>query len=314
MTDVHLDGEEEGDANTGMNDMPITAATLETDPRFFYAFRQGARLLLEIYDSDPPLARLFSSQQRWLMSHAAFALACSRDPEDPASGLYSARFIGLVVEKNVASKNTAADFIKEIVANGFVRVVSGHEDRRRKPLQATEVPDRAMSQWLELHLSGLDGIDGGNRAEIYRADPALQYRLQPKIAERILVERSVRTQGPAFDLFTWANFGGLILDLLIAEVAPGADAAGPATDRLQAGTLSLTETARRFTISRTHVVRLFGKAAELGDIGWSGRRGESDVWISRRLLRQYWQYQAAKHALVDQAFADVVGSGSVQTA
>ena len=300
-------------ADTGLNDMPIPAAALEADPRFFYAFRQGARLLLDIYDADPPLGRLFSSQQRWLMSHAAFALACSRDPADPASGLYTARFIALVLEKNVASKNTAADFIQEIVANGFVRVVSGHEDRRRKPLQATDVPDRAMSQWLELHLAGLDGIDGGNRADIYRADPTLQYRLQPKIAERILVAGSVRSQGPAFDLFTWANFGGLILDLLIAGVDAGAADAGPATDRLPAGTLSLTETARRFTISRTHVVRLFGKAAELGDIGWSGRRGESDVWISRRLLRQYWQYQAAKHALVDEAFAEVTGSRAART-
>ncbi len=294
--------------------MPIAAAALETHPRFFFAFRQGARLLLEIYDADPLLAGLFSSQQRWLMSHAAFALACSRDPEDPSSGLYAARFISLVVEKQVASKNTAADFIQEILANGFVRVVAGHEDRRRKPLQATELPDRAMSQWLELHLAGLDGIDGGTRVETYRSDPGLQYRLQPKIAERILVERSVRTQGPAFDLFTWANFGGLILDLLIAEVNPGIEGAGFANDRLPAGRLSLTETARRFTISRTHVVRLFGKAAEIGDIGWSGRRGESDIWISRRLLQQYWRYQAAKHALVDEAFEAVVNGGSAQTA
>lgn len=119
----------------------------------------------------------------------------------------------------------------------------------------------------------------------------------------------MRTQGPAFDLFTWANFGGLILDLLIAEVNPGMEDAGFANDRLPAGTLSLTETARRFGISRTHVVRLFGKAAALGDIGWSGRRGESDIWISRRLLQQYWHYQAAKHALVDEAFEEAVGTG-----
>lgn len=141
--------------------MPIAAAALETHPRFFFAFRQGARLLLEIHDSAPKLAGLFSSQQRWLMSHAAFALACSRDPADPASGLYAARFISLVIEKQVASKNTAADFIQELLLNGFVRVVSGHEDRRRKLLEATETPDAAMSQWLELHLAGLDGIDGG---------------------------------------------------------------------------------------------------------------------------------------------------------
>lgn len=294
--------------------MPIDARALEADPRFFQAFRQGARMLLQIYDGAPRLAGLFSSQQRWLMSHAAFALAFTQDPGDPAGGLYTARFISLIVEKDVASKNTAADFIQELLALDYVRVVAGHEDRRRKPLKPTPVPLQAMSQWLDLHLSCLDGLDGGRRAEILRADPSLPERLQPRIAARILVAKGVRSQGPTFDLFTWANFGGLVMDLLIASIEVGADGGGLEAERLPAGTLSINEIARRFTISRTHVVRLFGKAAEHGDIGWSGRRGESDVWISNRLLKQYWRYQAAKHALVDDAFVELAGKAAGQAA
>jgi AraC-like DNA-binding protein len=287
--------------------MSIDSASLLADPRFFFSFRHGTRVLLAIYDENPALGGLFSSQQRWLMSHAAFALACSHDPDDPASGLYAARFISVVQEHAVASKNTAADFIQELLGHGFIHVAPGQEDRRRKPLMPSDLPEQAMSQWLELHLGCLDSFDGGRRAETYGADPSLLYRLQPRITRRILTDKEVRYQGPTFNLFTWANFGGLLMDLLIGAVDPGEDGAGLQAERIAAGTLSINEVARRFSISRTHVMRLFNKAAEAGDIGWSGRRGESAVWISHRLLQDYSRYQAAKHALVDVAFEEVAG-------
>jgi hypothetical protein len=287
--------------------MPIESRALADDPRFFLAFRHGARVLLQLHDGDPRIGALFSSQQRWLMCHAAFALACSHDPQVPGSGLYAAPFIELVVEKNVASRNTAADFIKEVVGFGFARPVANHDDRRKRLLQPTEVARRAMSDWLELHLTVLDGLDGGTRTERYRSDPTMTGRLQPTIAERLFDTIGVRYQGPAFDHFTWANAGGLVLDHLIASLELGDAHAAPLADRIPAGKISLAEVSRRFRISRTHAKRMLGKAVEMGEIGWSAGRGESDVWVSRRLVGEYWRYQAEKYALVDCAFHAMIG-------
>lgn len=305
LTGVPQPGDEE-DTLQFRTAMPIPPPVLVADPRFFLAVQQGAQALLRLHDEDPRVGALFSSQQRWLMCHAGYALACTSDMHQPANSLYAARFIDLLTENNVASRNTAADFIKEILDIGFARDVEQHGDRRKRLLQLTEVIHRSMSHWLELHLSLLDGLDGGNRAESYHSDPAMIGRLQPIIAGRLLQARGVRTQGPAFDLFTWTNAGGMVMDQLIASIETGGEVEGLAADRLPAGTVSLNDISRRFNISRTHVKRLFDKAIEMGDFGWNAGRGESAVWVSRRLVLEYVQYQAEKYAIVDMAFHDVM--------
>ncbi|MBD9373233.1 hypothetical protein IB238_11450 [Rhizobium sp. ARZ01] len=213
----------------------------------------------------------------------------------------------------MASRNTAADFIKEIVDIGFAYPVEQHSDRRKRLLQTTDVAHQSMSHWLELHLSLLDGLDGGNRADCYRSDPAMIGHLQPMVAGQLLDARGVRTQGPAFDLFTWTNAGGMVMDQLIASIEACGEIDGLAAERLPAGTISVNEVSRRFNISRTHVKRLFDKAIEMGDVGWNAGRGGASVWVSQRLLREYLQYQADKYAIVDMAFHDlIVGGGGTR--
>jgi hypothetical protein len=246
------------------------------------------------------------------MCHAAFALACSHDPQVQGSGLYAAPFLDLVVQKNVASRNTAADFMKQAEDLGFARLVADHDDRRKRLLQPTEIARQAMSQWLELHLSVLDDLDGGSRIERYLSDPALIYRLQPTLAARLFDSPGVRYQGPAFDLFTWANAGGLVMDHLIASLEVDDAPAALAAERIPAGRISLAEVSRRFAISRTHAKRMLSKAAEMGDIGWSPGRGESAVWVSGRLVGEYWRYQAEKYALVDCAYHAMISRGAGQ--
>lgn len=287
--------------------MPIDFCALADDPRFFLAFREAARALLQFHDEDPRIGALFSSQQRWLMCHAAFALACSQDPQVSGSGLYAAPFIELAVAKNVVSRNTAADFIREVVHFGFAAPVASRDDRRKRLLQPTEVARQAMSNWLELHLAMLDRLDGGSRAEHHRSEPTMVNRLQPAIAERLLEAPGMRHQGPAFDHFTWANAGGLLMDHLIASLEVEDAYAASLPERIPAGAISLAEVSHRFRISRTHAKRMLDRAVELGDVGWSAGRGESDVWVSRRLVGQYWRYQAEKCAIIDSAFHAVIG-------
>ncbi|MFD1329602.1 hypothetical protein [Mycoplana ramosa] len=294
--------------------MPIPSPALAADSRFFFIVQQGAQALLRLHDQDPRVGALFSSQQRWLMCHAGYALACTSEALQPAFSLYAARFIDLITENNVASRNTAADFIKEIIDIGFARPVEQHGDRRKRLLQLTEVTHRSMSHWLELHLSLLDGIDGGNRADSFRSEPAMIRRLQPMVAGKLLQALGVRTQGPAFDLFTWTNAGGMVMDQLIASIETGGEVESFAPDRLPAGTVSINGIARRFNISRTHVRRLFDKATEMGDFGWNADHGENAAWVSRRLVQEYVQYQAEKCAIVDLAYHDAMnGTENTQT-
>ncbi|QRM56987.1 hypothetical protein F3Y30_18045 [Sinorhizobium sp. BG8] len=282
--------------------MPISADTLIADARFFPTVQQGARTLLDIYRENPRLTAIFGSQQRWLMAHGGFGLHCDHDPADPASGLYASRFISLMVRKNVASRNTAAAFINEMLAYRFIRPMDLNRASKPRHLEPTETTSEAMASWIAVHLALLDDFDGESRHEALRRSPDLLWRLQPAIAFALIDSAIIRHPGPTFDLFTWASAGGLLMDRLFASiVVPGEDTDQP--DRFSAGSLSFSEISGSYMISRTHVKRLFSAAAELGSVGWSGPTGNSVVWLSRSFLNEYQLFQAEKYAIIDRALA-----------
>ncbi len=282
--------------------MAFTAETLAADDRFLAAILHCADQMLAIYRESPRIASIFAAQQRWLMAHAGFALHYGH-PDYEKSGLYSGRFIDFAVKNDIASRNTAAAFMQEMLAYRFLRPAPG-ADKRTRYLEPTEIAEQHFTRWLVTHMMILDSLDGGKRADRIAADPvAMMAAIQPRIAKAIIGSQAVRSPGPTFNLFNWANSGGLVMDYLISRLPEFPRTA----ERVAVGPLSLREIRDQFMISNTHLKRLLTQAATMESVGWTEPSRKGDFWLSRRFILEYWNYQAAKFAIVDAAAESVLG-------
>jgi hypothetical protein len=263
--------------------------------------------MLAIYRESPRIASIFAAQQRWLMAHAGFALHYGY-PSEPKLGLYSGRFITFVVNHKIASRNTAAAFIQEMLAYRFLRTIESSQNKRTRLLEPTDTAEQHFVKWLATHLFILDSLDGGKRLEQATADPSTYARIQPLIASGIIDSDAVRDPGATYSLFNWANSGGLVMDYLMSRIASFDRSA----ERIEIGVVSLKEIRDQFMISNTHLKRLLSQAAEMGSIGWAKPPFKGNVWLSRGFVLEYWGYQAAKFAVVDTAAETVLGPACSQ--
>ncbi|MBW9062637.1 hypothetical protein JNB71_04850 [Rhizobium herbae] len=278
--------------------MSLAAPDLVSSSAFFAAMRRLAVELTTMYDENPRLMSIFASHQRWLMAQLGLSLHYGRDPGDPAKGLYVGRFVSAAVEHGIASRNTAAAFIQEMLAYRFARHSDNPPDNRMRPLEPTDVAVQSVVKWLYAHLSILDHLDGGTRAAVLAEDPALFVQLQPSIARGILGSRAVRNPGETFNLFTWANAGGVVMDSFIARI----EDFDPDAPQTPVGSISPADICQRYMISKTHLKRLLNKGAEMGSLGFDNVTGRNMLWLSRGFIGEYLTYQAEKFAIIDAAF------------
>ena len=261
--------------------------------------RRLAQALLLIHDVSPRLASLFGTRQRWLMAHAAVA-QYFRDVAASGSGagLSMGRLLDLVERYEVASRNTAAAFLNEMLKYDIVRHVAASEGKRHRTFEPAPTTLAALFQWHLLHLGTLDGLDGGARSATLNAAPEALQRLQPLIADGLLGDNTVRKPEPTFALFAWVDEGGIVMDRLIVGCEEGAT--GP--DRVTTDATSVSGLAQRLRLSRTQLGRKLAVAEAMGSLGWVGARGKSRMWVSQGFRREYHKAQAVKLAIIDAAF------------
>lgn len=279
--------------------MGLTSDHILHHPDLHGLIRQQSRLLFTLYEADPHLASAFSSHQRWLMAHAALVLHFRRDPGDPRSGLTAARYADLIVERGIASRNTAHAFVREMLHYKFARYLPGAGDGRTRPIEPTEATLGAARGWVATHLATLDTLDGGERSGIFAAAPGDPLAaIQPLIADRFFLAEEGETGERTHELFVWLNNRGIVMDRLVASIADAA----PGAARIPTGVASVAEMAKWFRLSRTHLARKLREAETMGAIGWEGTRGRSALWVSRAFLGEYMKAQAVKLAIIDDAF------------
>jgi AraC-like DNA-binding protein len=277
--------------------MAMTAEEIASHPALERCVRGQAGTLLSMQETSPRIASVFATQQRWLMSHAALALFFRNEAVEPGRGLLSEHFLDTVVAHNIASRNTASAFLKEMLKYEIVAYVTGSAGRGR-PLAPAPAVLMALFQWHALHLSTLDGLDGGTRVKLFHAQPALLQLIQPRIADGLIGSGEVREPAKTFSLFTWINEGGIVMDRLMAGCGEGGDDG----TRILTDVTSISALAERLRLSRTQLSRKFAEAEAMGSLGWSGMRGRSALWLSADFRREYHAAQAVKLAIIDAAF------------
>ena len=278
--------------------MAMTADDILAHPALAARVRSQAEGLLMIHQASPRTASPFATQQRWLMAQAALAGFFRNEAQEPGSGMLAERIIDLVAGHGLASRNTVAAFVSEMLKYNIVRHVPASEGRRYRPIEPSPMTLAAVSHWLAVHLMTLDGLDGGARAVALRERPSLLGAIQPLAADGLLASRAVRQPQGTFSLFTWIDDGGIVMDRLI--VGCRQDAAELA--RIPTDVTSVSALAQRLNLSRSQLARKFAVAEQMGSFGWSGRRGKSALWVSAEFWREYHAAQAVKLAIIDAAF------------
>jgi hypothetical protein len=278
--------------------MPMTADDILAHPALESYVRNQAQSLLQVQETSPRLASLFATQQRWLMAHAGLSQFFRNETMAAGTGVLAERFLELVVRHDIASRNTASAFLKEMLKYDIVRYVTGSEGKRHRPFEPAPEVLMALFHWHVLHLTTLDGLDGGARTARFQARPALLSAVQPLIADNLISSGHVRQPGRTYALFTWVDEGGLVMDRLIVGCQSGAEDLA----RIPTDITSVSQLARRLDLSRTQLGRKFVEAETMGSLGWSGPRGKSPLWVSTAFRREYYAVQAAKLAIIDAAF------------
>ncbi|WP_244506487.1 hypothetical protein [Pararhizobium polonicum] len=276
--------------------MPLVASDLASNTVFFAAMQENARQMTAQFVENPRLSSIFASQQRWLMAQLGLSLHYRQ--AGPSKGLYAERFVVNAVEYGIASRNTAGTFVQEMLAYRFARYSDNPPDHRMRPLEPTDVAVQSVVKWLYTHLAILDMLDDGKRAVTLAENQTLFASLQPAIAQGILENHAVRNPGETFNLFTWANSGGVVMDCFIALIKDF----DPAAPRTRIGPISSAEICRCYRISKTHLKRLITRAAAMGSLGFETVSGTNTLWLSQGFVQEYWTYQAEKFAIIDAAF------------
>jgi hypothetical protein len=242
------------------------------------------------------------------MSHVGAALQFRGLGGDARVGLHIKTFLDAVTAARIASRNTADAFIKEMIKYKYVEVLPPSSDRRIRPLAPMPNALAAIEGWLRIHLHSLDSLAGGSRLAAYEAVPGAIARIQPLIADQLVIARGVRHPERTFSLFTWLDNGGWIMDWMMSNM----EDAPLSAERACVGMVSTVELAQRMLLSRTHLARKLRDAEAMGSLGWEGRRGHSIMWVSRGFREEYAAAQADKLSIIDRAAEAVLGPAVVE--
>lgn len=262
-----------------------------------------ARSFIAAHEASPRTTALFAAQQRWLLCHAG--LACHFQALQTGGPGLTRRGLGnLALQQGIASRNTAHAFLDEALKYDIVRPGAG------VGCSDVVVPAPAtlsiLMQWYSVHFQALDLIDGGTRVARFLAQPENMLTfVEPLAARALLSSPEVRSPGPLYTIFTWADAGGLLMDRLIAAIDLEAS---PGWDRLVTDVNTISYLAQSFGLSRAHTSRKLSAAESIGGIGWSGRRGHSQIWISRGFYEEYARAHARKLLILDDAFAEAAAT------
>lgn len=271
---------------------------LLADPQFDRAIHGLAAGFVAVQTAAPRLASQFSTQQRWLMSHAALSryfhgLRAGRP------GLTRHEFVEAALAHRLASRNTATAFFAEALQYGLIRPVRTVDDDAG-PVEPAAPTFWALTEWFALHLAALDVLDGGGRAERLRqADRMLLAEMEPVVADGLLSCDVIRAPTPIYAVFASVDDGGSLMDRLVM----GLDIEkASAQERALTSVTSISALARPLNLSRTHTGRTLAAAVALGGLGWSGTPGRSPIWLSRGFRAEYARAQATKLAIIGDAF------------
>ncbi len=245
-------------------------------------------MMVDLYKGNRLLNVIVNDRGRLVIATLAIHLHYSAVADDPRSGLTAARVKAFCAAEGVCSPGRAAAVLALMRWAGHLAPAPQAANTPTNRLIATQrLIDLHLDRWarqLEVVAMVLeDGADG--RANLDRPGFAAAFAA----AQAAVFTSGFRLidQAPALELFVERNCGLLILANLIT-------AGGPDDERLpkRPVPLSISAIARRFAVSRPHVIALLRDAETAGLLERIGPNG-GQVRLSPRLLDSLESFFAA---------------------
>jgi hypothetical protein len=261
-------------------DGPVSAAAiaaLRVHPRLPDAMRSLARDVVALYQGNRLLNLLLNDRGRFLIGYAALVLHFGKTADDPGSGLTAQQMKTFCVEHNVCSRGRAEAMLALMRMSGYLAPDPEATDRRFRVLVPTErliglTRRRWAAQFKAIALLRPEGdaaLRALDREDFVRAFVRRQgdyFRAGVRILD----------QAPALGLFADRNAGLMVLFMLLLAGEPD-DTVPPS----RPVPVSISALARRFGVSRPHVLKLLRDAEQDGFIRRVGTSGEQVVLLPR---------------------------------
>lgn len=239
---------------------PQAQAALKASAGFEAALLAAARGTVEAYDNHPLLNRVLNDRGRMMFSFLAFYL----DAQPEGAGITAARMTGLCHETGLCSHGRAKALLALMRWSGYLAPAEGKGDRRERPLAPTARMWESFRTRWRLHFAAMEPLGAvATQALAVLDDPPFCRALVTAIGDSFRCGFRVLDAAPRLAPFADRD-GGIIL--LFALLVAGEAGAPPPT---------VAELARRFHLSRTHVLQVLRDAMDAGlVVRETGREGE----------------------------------------
>jgi len=239
---------------------PEAIAALRGHPGFGAAMRVSAAGLVSMYQGGHLLNWLMDDRGRLLFGYLALYLHATRDPADASSGLTPTRMKAMCVELDFCSPGRAGAMLSLMRFGGYLTPDVQVMDRRQRRLLATPKLYSLLRARWRLHMEAVAPLLPDGAALLAAADnPAFDNALVIAMSARFRAGFRFVHAAPGLGLFGERNAGMLILLSLIT--------AGAEDDTMppqRPVPISIAALARRFSVSRPHVLKLIRDAADEG--------------------------------------------------
>jgi DNA-binding MarR family transcriptional regulator len=252
-------------ARAGGELSPDAVAALIRHPRFAAAMRAALTENVRLYKGNRILNHVGYDRGRLVTAILAFYLHVSREPGDPTSGLTAQRLKSLCVEQDVCSPGRARAMLSLLRLFGYVAPAAGG-DRRFKRLEPTELLIASLRQrWAGMFEAVAMMLPEGDAARVCLDRADFLAAFVRSVVDHYRGGLRALQFTPELAPFAERNAGLTILFSLV--IAGETDDTMPPTRPVR---IPISELARRFSVSRAHVLRLLREAAAEGLVERTG--------------------------------------------
>ena len=287
-------------------------AALRRHPEFHKSARASAATMVELYQGNRLLNAIVNDRGRLVISTLAVHLHYSAVADDPRSGLTAARVKAFCAAEGVCSPGRAAAVLALMRWAGYLAPAPQAANIRTDRLVATQrLIDLHRERWgrqlavvatlFDEGREALDSLDRPGFGPAFAAGHAALFTSGVRLTDH----------APSLELFLDRNCGLLILANLVTLGAPDDE---PLPKRPVP--LSISALAKRFGVSRPHVIALLRDAEAAGLLERLGLGG-AQVQLSPRLLEDLERFFAtvflfnARSARGALAVLEAPGKGAV---